>query len=63
MSVFLACVCFKFLGGFKKRDLTIKRPNKGSNPGNFKLLILSNTHTTLYFLFFYSNNMDKLFVV
>ena len=29
----------------------------------FKLLVLSYMHTTLYFLFFYSNNMNKFCVV
>ena len=29
----------------------------------FKLLVLSYMHTTLYFSFFYSNNMNKAYVV
>ena len=29
----------------------------------FKLLVLSYMHTTLYFSFFYSNNMNKFCVV
>ena len=29
----------------------------------FKLLVLSYMHTTLYFSFFYSNNMNKFYVV
>ena len=29
----------------------------------FKLLVLPYMHTTLYFSFFYSNNMNKFYVV
>ena len=29
----------------------------------FKLLLLSYMHTTLYFSFFYSNDMNKFYVV
>ena len=29
----------------------------------FKLLVLSYMHTTLYFYFFYSNNITKFYVV
>ena len=29
----------------------------------FKMLVLSNMHTTLYISFFYSNNITKFYVV
>ena len=50
MSVFLSCVClFKILGGFMKWGLR--------NQGTEKWL-LSYVYTTLYFSFFFSNNME-----
>ena len=40
-----------------------KTAEKRLKMASFKLLVLSYMHTTLYFSFFYSNNMRKFYVV
>ena len=40
-----------------------KTAEKWLNMAIFKLLVLSYMHTTLYFLLFYSKNMNKFYVV
>ena len=46
-----------------KCDVRNKTPEKRLKMVIFKLLVLSYLHTTLYFSFFYSNNMDKFYVM
>ena len=40
-----------------------KTAEKRLKMANFKLLVLSYMHTTLYISFFYSNNITKFYVV
>ena len=54
---------FKILGGFMKWALRNKTVEKRPKMAIFKLLVLSYMHTTLYFSFFYSNNITKFYVV
>ena len=46
-----------------KRGVRNKTAEKRLTMAIFKLLVLSYMHTTLYFSFFYSNNMNKFYVV
>ena len=46
-----------------KWDVRNKTAEKGLKMAIFKLLVLSYMHTTLYFSLFYSNNMNKFYVV
>ena len=46
-----------------KRGVRNKTAEKRLKMAIFKLLVLSYMHTTLYFSFFYSNNMNKFYVV
>ena len=46
-----------------KWGLRNQRVEKWLNIGDFKLFVLSYMHTTLYFSFFYSNNMEKFYRV
>ena len=46
-----------------KRGVRNKTAEKRLKMAIFKLLVLSYMYTTLYFSFFYSNNMNKLYVV
>ena len=46
-----------------KWDVRNKTAEKGLKMAIFKLLVLSYMHTTLYFSFFYLNNMNKFYVV
>ena len=46
-----------------KRCVRNKTAEKRLKMAIFKLLVLSYMHTTLYFSFFYSNNMNKFYVV
>ena len=64
LSVFLFwCASFEILSGFMKWGGRRKMAEKRLTLAIFKLLGLSYMHTTLYFLFFYSNNMNKFCVV
>ena len=44
--------------GYKKQ-----KAEKRLKMAIFKMLVLSYMHTTLYFSFFYSNNITKVYVV
>ena len=64
LSVFLIwCASFKILGGFMKWGVRRKTAEKRLKMAIFKLLVLFYMHTTLYFSFFYSNNVNKFYVV
>ena len=64
LSVFLFwCANFKILGGFMKWGVRRKTAEKRLKMAIFKLLVLFYMHTTLYFSFFYSNNMNKFHAV
>ena len=64
LTVFLFwCASFKILSGFMKWGVRRKMAEKRLKMAIFKLLVLSYMHTTLYFSFFYSNNMNKFCVV
>ena len=47
---------------FKKQNRRKKKKKKAEN-GDFKLLVLSYMHATLYISFFCSNNIVKFYVV
>ena len=59
----ILCANFKILDGFMKWGVRNKTVEKRLKMVIFKLLVLSYMHTTLYFLFFHSNNMNKFYVV
>ena len=65
VHVFLSFYCLlKILGGLMKWVLfQIKGPKNGLIMVIFKLLVLSYVNTTLYFSFFYSNNIKKFYKV
>ena len=56
---FFVVLVFKFWGTGVRNETAEKRLKMAI----FKLLVLSYMHTTLYFSFFYLNNMTKLYVV
>ena len=60
-NVFFSSI--SILGGFMKWSVRSKTAEKRLKMAIFKLLVLSYMHTTLYFSFFYSNNMNKFCVV
>ena len=60
---FLWYASFKILGGFMKWGVRNKTAEKRVKMAIFKSLVLSHMHTTLYFSFFYSKNMNKFYVV
>ena len=60
---FLWCASFKFLDDCMKWGVRNKTAEKRLKMAIFKLLVLSYMHTTLYFSFFYSNNMNEFYVV
>ena len=60
---FLRCASFKILAGLMKRVVRNKTVDKRLKMAIFKLLFLSYMHTTLYFSFFYSNNMNTFYAV
>ena len=60
---FLGVLVLKILGGFMTWCVRNKTAEKRLKMVIFKLLVLSYMHTTLYFSFFYSNNINKFYVV
>ena len=63
MALCLWCAGFKILGGFMKWAFRNKIAEDRLKMAIFKLLVLSYMLTTLYFSFFYSNNITKVYVV
>ena len=70
---FSCCLCvhgllsqfwvFCVLGGLKQMGFKKQNSRKKAEMAIFKLVVLSNMHTTLYISFFYSNNTTKFYVV
>ena len=60
---FISISFFKILGGFMKWDVRNITAEKWLKMAIYKLLVLSYMHTTLYFSFFCSKNMNKFYDV
>ena len=60
---FFGVLVLKFWVFFLKWGVRNKTAEKRLKMAIFKLLVLSYMHTTLYFSFFYSNNISKFYVV